>query len=197
MINSHRRFFQMRCSARDPELVILFHAHTTFWCYAVFWALRAVFNAAILWPSYDFIQINQQRIHYYQFCISLNSSNPPVTKAFKAFIFSLFLIFTVPQNAMAGTTTAEFLKWDRKAQESFFDVSLTMVGFVSAQTKPRMAECINNWYFKTKSLQSKRNENFLREMPKYKSYHPTAVLLGFIEKACGKFWWSNLRTSKE
>lgn len=56
-----------------------------------------------------------------------------------------------------------------------------------AQTKPRMAECINNWYFKTKSLQFEQNENFLREMHKYKSYHPTAVLLGFIEKACGKF----------
>jgi len=90
------------------------------------------------------------------------------------------------QPASAGTTTADFLTWERKAQVSFFSTSIAMAAFILVQTKPKSAQCIEAWYFKNKHIQEQRNFEFLAEMPKYKKFHPQAVILGFIEQACGK-----------
>ena len=61
-----------------------------------------------------------------------------------------------------------------------------MAAFIIVQTKPQFAQCIEGWYFKTESIRNKRNDEFLRQMPKFSSFHPQAVILGFIEQACGK-----------
>ena len=88
---------------------------------------------------------------------------------------------------MAGTTTADFLKWEKKAQVSFLQVSISMAAVIAAQAKPKIASCLNDWYYKTKALQIQRQNEILQVMPNYKKYDPTAVLLGYIESACGKF----------
>lgn len=133
------------------------------------------------------MKLNQLRIQNYQFCIRLDSSKSASTKAFKAFLFALFLVFTNQPNAIAGTTTADFLKWEKKAQVSFLQVSISMAAVIASQAKPKIARCLNDWYYKTKALQIQRQNEILHMMPKYKKYDPTAVLLGYIEGACGKF----------
>ncbi|MGH1406658.1 MAG: hypothetical protein ACRBBJ_08895 [Rhodomicrobiaceae bacterium] len=86
---------------------------------------------------------------------------------------------------MAGTTTADFLKWERKAQVSFLQISISMAGILLAQTKPKIARCIDRWYFKNEDTKKKQNAFILKEMLKYKAYHPNAVIIGFIEQECG------------
>ncbi len=88
--------------------------------------------------------------------------------------------------AQAGTTTADFLTWERKAQVSFLQVAISMAGIFAAQVRPELARCIDNWYFKSDSITDARNAEMLRQMPQYKAFHPNAVVLGFIEQACGK-----------
>jgi len=94
--------------------------------------------------------------------------------------------FCASVNAFAGTTTADFLKWDRKAQISFFQISLSMLGTVATQVRPEMASCIDNWYFKTKAVQDKRHAQLLKTMPQYAEFDPTAFMLGYVESLCGR-----------
>jgi len=108
--------------------------------------------------------------------------NTPLTKT--ALALSVFVsALAVSSFSYAGTTTADFLKWERKSQDAFFSTSISMATFVLIQTKPEVAKCVEDWYF---TNQSERNASFLQEMPKYQQYHPNAVLIGFIEQTCGK-----------
>lgn len=102
-------------------------------------------------------------------------------------LLSIMMILSVSSSAMAGTTTADFLKWERKAQVSYLQISILMAGTVASQIRPDIARCIDNWYLKSKELQEKRHIEIIKIMPKYAEYSPTAVILGFIEQACGSF----------
>ena len=88
---------------------------------------------------------------------------------------------------MAGTTTADFLKWERKSQIAYLQISISMAGYIASQIRPDIGKCLNDWYYKTKTLQKQRQNEILKAMPKYKKYDPTAVVLGYLEGACGKF----------
>ena len=85
-----------------------------------------------------------------------------------------------------ATTTADFLKWDKKAQISFFQISIGMLGTVASQVRPQMARCINDWYYKSQETQRQRHEELLKIMPRYAKYNPSAFMLGVIESVCGK-----------
>lgn len=88
---------------------------------------------------------------------------------------------------MAGTTTAEFLKWEQGKQKSFFQIAISMATVIASQTKPKTASCINSWYWTSKFTQEKRNTEMLNQMKPYSKFHPNAVILAFLERACGKF----------
>lgn len=88
---------------------------------------------------------------------------------------------------MAGTTTADFLKWERKAQMSFLQVSISMAATIAAQTQPKLANCINDWYYVKNELEQKRHNEIIKVMPQYKKFHPTTIVLAYIENVCGKF----------
>ncbi|MBO6549073.1 MAG: hypothetical protein JJ964_05570 [Rhizobiales bacterium] len=70
---------------------------------------------------------------------------------------------------------------------SFLQTSISMAATVATQVRPKMATCIDNWYFKTNELQDKRNLAIIETMAQYKKFHPTSVLLAYIENVCGKF----------
>jgi len=89
--------------------------------------------------------------------------------------------------ANAGTTTADFLKWERQSQESFLQNSISMVGVVASQASPQIAECLNGWYFQSSALAKERHAQILDVMPQYAEYDPQAVILAVLEGACGKF----------
>lgn len=93
---------------------------------------------------------------------------------------------SIPQPAWTATTTADFLKWDRKAQVFFLNTSVSMAGFIISQTNSKRAKCIQKWYFKSADVQSSRQNQILSEMRRYTEFHPNAVLVSLIERACGQ-----------
>ena len=103
-------------------------------------------------------------------------------------VFLLAILLGVLSSvARAGTTTADFLKWERKAQASFFQASIGMAGVIASQINPKIAKCIDQWYFVPGPLQMQREEKMLMDMSAYGDYHPSAVILGFVQQACGDF----------
>lgn len=88
--------------------------------------------------------------------------------------------------AHAGTTVADFLKWEQKAQTSFFQISISMLGTAATQVQPKMANCIDDWYLKDASLQTARHAEILKVMAQYTEYDPTAFILGYVESICGR-----------
>jgi len=99
------------------------------------------------------------------------------------------MVFTAaiyPQPLAAATTTADFLKWERKAQDSFFQISISMAGVIASQVRPEMAKCIDDWYYGDQSLESQHHTEILEIMSDYLEFKPHAVLLGYLEAICGK-----------
>lgn len=99
----------------------------------------------------------------------------------------ILALFSVIGSAQAGTTTSEFLKWERKNQESFLDISITMAGVIAAQSKPKVAKCLDGWYFESVELQDQRYQEILDFMPRLKEYSPTTVVLSILNDVCGEF----------
>ena len=86
---------------------------------------------------------------------------------------------------MAGTTTADFLEWERESQEAFFQISLGMLGTVATQVNPEMTGCIDEWYFSSEETQELRATEMLDVMEQYVEFDPTAFVLAYAESICG------------
>ncbi|MEP4987393.1 MAG: hypothetical protein ABJV68_06840 [Paracoccaceae bacterium] len=99
---------------------------------------------------------------------------------------TLALALFSPQVSSAETTTADFLTWERSAQDSFIQTSLSMTGVLVSQVRPEMAKCLDSWYFESKAKQDIRHSEILDVMPQYAEFDPQAVLLGYIESVCGR-----------
>ena len=102
----------------------------------------------------------------------------------------LALFTTYSQNTSAGEfTSAKVLEWPEASQNSLFQSSVTMIGFVAAQTDAHshIARCINGWYWKESQADPARNEAIRSAMRRFPDYHPQMVILAVVEKACGKF----------
>lgn len=95
-----------------------------------------------------------------------------------------------PQLAAAqGFTSADVLAWPVVQQDSLFQTSVTMIGFVAAETggHSEIARCIDGWYWKEGKADSEKNASIRDAMERFPEYHPQMVILAFVEKACGKF----------
>jgi hypothetical protein len=84
----------------------------------------------------------------------------------------------------------EFLSSERSLQDGFIGNAVLMIGVVAAQTDPKIADCINDWYLGAKDTTSK-NLNIITTMKKHSSYRPETVILAVVEKACGEFRRAN------
>ena len=62
-----------------------------------------------------------------------------------------------------------------------------MATYIASQVRPDIGTCLNGWYYKTENLREKRQAEILEVISDYMSYDPTAVILGYLEGACGKF----------
>jgi len=92
-------------------------------------------------------------------------------------------IFVPP--AYAGTTTADFLKWERKSQDAFIHTSVGMITAIASKAKPKVARCLNDWYYEG-NLETKRNSEIINKMPELLDFHPTTVVLAYVEGVCGR-----------
>lgn len=61
-----------------------------------------------------------------------------------------------------------------------------MLGTVTTQIRPEMADCIDEWYFIDPTRQADENEKILSLMSEYSEFDPTAFMLAYVESLCGK-----------
>jgi len=85
--------------------------------------------------------------------------------------------------------SAKVLEWSEGSQDSFFQTSVTMIGVVASQMegKSHIARCIDGWYWDGDKASAEKNESIRDAMRRFPRYHPQAVILAVIEKACGEF----------
>lgn len=81
----------------------------------------------------------------------------------------------------------EFLNFDRKNQDGFISNSMLMLGVIAAQTEPKIAQCLNEWYQGSDTIKIKRHDEILDAMQDLPQYVPTTIVLAVAERACGKF----------
>ena len=94
------------------------------------------------------------------------------------------------QNTIAKEfTSATVLEWPEASQNSLFQSSVTMIGFVAAQVDAHshIARCVSDWYWKGEQADPAKNEAIRNAMRRFPEYHPQMVILAVVEKACGKF----------
>lgn len=94
-----------------------------------------------------------------------------------------------PQSSFGkGFTSADILKWEMTAQNSYFRTSVSMAGVIASQNRRAVARCIDQWYFADKATQRKRADHIRGVMMKFPGYVPQAVIFAVIRKACGKLF---------
>lgn len=81
-------------------------------------------------------------------------------------------------------TSAEFVKWERAAQQNYFRIAIGMAAAISRANDGTHGACIEDWYLKNRE---KAESRLLGVMNKYPAYHPRGVILAVLEKACGSF----------
>lgn len=95
------------------------------------------------------------------------------------------LTVVYPQNVEASEfTSAEFLTWERGNREGYIDASIGMAALVVMRNDKSQVKCIDEWYV---TNSDKRNDEIFAKMAENQQYHPRAVLLAMMEKACGSF----------
>lgn len=90
------------------------------------------------------------------------------------------------QTVNAKTTTADFLKWNPNQQESFLQIAISMTGVIASQSKPDIAQCLDQWYFVDDETRRQRNQEILDMMPEFDTFAPTVVVLAIVNDVCGE-----------
>ncbi|MCC7253880.1 hypothetical protein [Hyphomicrobium sp.] len=80
--------------------------------------------------------------------------------------------------------SAEFLTWSPESQRSYITTAATAASVIVAANVRDQAKCIDDWGIKYR-------EGFyqpvIEAMKKLPDYHPMAVTIAVLEKACGDF----------
>ena len=93
-----------------------------------------------------------------------------------------------PQILLADSFTGEqFLEWDETAQDSYIQTSLTMASLMATRTHKPSGDCIDTWYFEPSIDRQAKNEEIRTTIAQNDTYHPSAVMLVFLEGLCGPF----------
>ena len=83
-----------------------------------------------------------------------------------------------------GFTSSEFLGWSPESQRSYITTAATAASVIVAANVRDQSKCIDDWGIKYR-------EDFyqpvLEAMKKLPDYHPMAVTIAVLEKACGEF----------
>lgn len=100
----------------------------------------------------------------------------------------VFIGIMIAQYSEAGAEesfkSSKFLEYTPQAQASYISTSIAMAGLVAARNDKTHADCIDRWYF---TDMKKGNRTIIKTMRQYPDYHPQAVILALLKKACGPF----------
>ncbi|MDJ0683491.1 MAG: hypothetical protein QNJ84_02205 [Alphaproteobacteria bacterium] len=81
-------------------------------------------------------------------------------------------------------TSREFLTWPREAQRGYFQASIGMAGFIARENDAGHGACLERWYF---SDTAATEDSIRSAMAQNAAYHPRAVIVALMRKACGPF----------
>ena len=98
---------------------------------------------------------------------------------------ALALCGAAPEVRAETFTSEKFLKWPAESQASYFRTSIGMAAIIASQRGNGYGRCVSDWYFGS----PEGRHTALREaMRKNSSFHPQAVILAILQKACGSFY---------
>ena len=101
---------------------------------------------------------------------------------------------TYPQISIATTfKSSDFLNWSAKNRSWYMEVSVTMAASIASQNVKGQSRCIYDWYFKDGKASVQRENQILKTMRTNPKYHPHAVILAVLQKACGTFSYKNTK----
>ena len=90
-----------------------------------------------------------------------------------------------PQISSAGIfKSGEVLEWPRDSQSFYYRTSVAMAGLIAARNSKDHSNCVDQWYFLDTKKADEAITEMMRETP---DYHPQAVILAMLQKACGSF----------
>ncbi len=83
-----------------------------------------------------------------------------------------------------GFKASEFLKFPQENQRGYISASAMMAGLIATQNMPDQAKCIDRWV----TEEATRGHPKISEAMKvHGDYHPTAVIMSVLQRACGAF----------
>lgn len=83
-----------------------------------------------------------------------------------------------------GFKSSEFLTWSVESQRSYITTAATAASVIVAANVRDQAKCIDDWGIKHRA---EFYQPVLEAMKKLPDYHPMAVTIAVLEKACGEF----------
>lgn len=93
-----------------------------------------------------------------------------------------------PQISLSGGfKSSDFLKWSPENRSWYLEVAVTMAASIASQNVKGQSHCIYDWYFRGGKVAPNREKQILKAMRTNSSYHPHAVTLAVLQKACGSF----------
>lgn len=89
--------------------------------------------------------------------------------------------------AAEGFKTSEFLNLPAENQRGYISTAATAAGVIANMNRAGQAKCIDDWVGKYADAGYQPVVEAMKKLPQY---HPMAVTLAVIEKACGTFKYS-------
>jgi len=87
-------------------------------------------------------------------------------------------------NADEGFKSSEFLELPVEKQRGYISTAATAAGVIANLNRAGQAKCIDDWVGRNSAS---GYQPVIEAMKKLPNYHPMAVTLTVIEKACGEF----------
>ncbi|MDI4665376.1 hypothetical protein K9U40_13710 [Xanthobacter autotrophicus] len=99
---------------------------------------------------------------------------------------ALASLYVLPSAAMAaeGFKSSEFLTWSAENQRGYITTAATAAGVIANLNRAGQAKCIDDWVGQQRAGGYQPVVEAMKKLPEY---HPMAVILTVIEKACGEF----------
>lgn len=81
-----------------------------------------------------------------------------------------------------------FAKWALESQNFYIRASMAMTIVIASRTDDAaLTLCLRDWYMPTPEVTAEKTEVLRQVILKNQDFLPSVVLMGAIEKKCGKF----------
>lgn len=96
------------------------------------------------------------------------------------------IVCILPLTVSAGDMfkTSEFLAWPAESQRAYITTSALAAGAIANMNRNGQAKCIDDWVGQHRADGYQPVIDAMKKLPEY---HPMAVTIAVIEKACGSF----------